>query len=55
MDTLIFFPLTNEPQHMKPDNSDVLILGGGMVGLSIAHQLLERGIYKEHHHRGQGT
>ena len=29
---------------MNANNSDVLILGGGMVGLSIAHQLLERGI-----------
>ena len=29
---------------MSEDSCDVLILGGGMVGLSIAHQLLERGI-----------
>ena len=29
---------------MSADSRDVLILGGGMVGLSIAHQLLERGI-----------
>ena len=29
---------------MKSNSCDVLILGGGMVGLSIAHQLLERGI-----------
>lgn len=29
---------------MSADIRDVLILGGGMVGLSIAHQLLERGI-----------
>ena len=29
---------------MSTRNCDVLILGGGMVGLSIAHQLLERGI-----------
>ena len=29
---------------MSAHRSDVLILGGGMVGLSIAHQLLERGI-----------
>ena len=29
---------------MSAANCDVLILGGGMVGLSIAHQLLERGI-----------
>lgn len=29
---------------MSPQSCDVLILGGGMVGLSIAHQLLKRGI-----------
>ena len=29
---------------MSAHSCDVLILGGGMVGLSIAHQLLERGI-----------
>ena len=29
---------------MSTNSCDVLILGGGMVGLSIAHQLLERGI-----------
>jgi len=29
---------------MNAASCDVLILGGGMVGLSIAHQLLERGI-----------
>ena len=29
---------------MNASNCDVLILGGGMVGLSIANQLLERGI-----------
>ncbi len=29
---------------MSSGNCDVLILGGGMVGLSIAHQLLQRGI-----------
>ena len=29
---------------MSAASCDVLILGGGMVGLSIAHQLLERGI-----------
>ena len=29
---------------MSEHNCDVLILGGGMVGLSIAHQLLERGL-----------
>ena len=29
---------------MSADNCDVLILGGGMVGLSIANQLLERDI-----------
>ena len=29
---------------MSEDSCDVLIMGGGMVGLSIAHQLLERGI-----------
>ena len=29
---------------MSAHRCDVLILGGGMVGLSIAHQLLERGI-----------
>ena len=29
---------------MNSHSCDVLILGGGMVGLSIAHQLLERGI-----------
>lgn len=29
---------------MRKINTDVLILGGGMVGLSIAHQLLERRI-----------
>ena len=29
---------------MSTNHSDVLILGGGMVGLSIANQLLERGI-----------
>ncbi len=31
---------------MKNHNCDVLIVGGGMVGLSIAHQLIERGITK---------
>ena len=25
-------------------NSDILILGGGMVGLSLANQILERGV-----------
>ena len=39
-----FSHLTNQPKHMSTSNTDVLILGGGMVGLSIAHQLLERGI-----------
>jgi len=29
---------------MSKESCDVLILGGGMVGLSIAHQLLDRGI-----------
>ena len=29
---------------MSEHSCDVLILGGGMVGLSVAHQLLERGI-----------
>ena len=29
---------------MNNFSCDILILGGGMVGLSIAHQLLERGI-----------
>ena len=29
---------------MSEHSCDVLILGGGMVGLSIAHQLLERGV-----------
>jgi L-2-hydroxyglutarate oxidase len=31
---------------MNVPHSDVLIIGGGMVGLCIAHQLLERGIAK---------
>ena len=29
---------------MSTQSCDVVILGGGMVGLSIAHQLLERGL-----------
>ena len=29
---------------MNAHRSDILILGGGMVGLSIAHQLLQRGV-----------
>ena len=37
-------PLTSQPEHMSAESCDVLILGGGMVGLSIAHQLLERSI-----------
>ena len=37
--------LASSTEHMGSDSfCDVLILGGGMVGLSIAHQLLERGI-----------
>ena len=29
---------------MKETGCDVLILGGGMVGLAIAHQLVQRGL-----------
>ena len=29
---------------MNAQSADVLIVGGGMVGLCLAHQLLERGI-----------
>ena len=29
---------------MNSSNIDVIIIGGGMVGLSVAHQLLERKI-----------
>ena len=31
---------------MSSHSCDVLIVGGGMVGLSVAHQLLERNIAK---------
>ena len=39
-----FSHLHTPAQPMSSGNCDVLILGGGMVGLSIANQLLERGI-----------
>ena len=29
---------------MTTHNCDVLIIGGGMVGMCVAHQLLERGM-----------
>ena len=39
-----FSSLTSQQEQMSAHSCDVLILGGGMVGLSIAHQLIERGI-----------
>ena len=36
--------LANKNRTVGPHRTDVLIIGGGMVGLCLAHQLLERGI-----------
>ena len=36
---------------MKAIGCDVLILGGGMVGLAIAHQLVQEGDIQYNHRR----
>ena len=45
--TMFFLPSCGSNHQklvMSKHSCDVLILGGGMVGLSVAHQLIERGI-----------